>query len=56
MEKRVNIGNYAAFIALGLAVSALQPTLPGLATQTSIQPEAITIKPAVIAPNDGQLL
>jgi FHS family Na+ dependent glucose MFS transporter 1 len=43
MEKRITIGYYAAFIALGLAVSALGPTLPGLAEQTNVQLDAISI-------------
>jgi FHS family Na+ dependent glucose MFS transporter 1 len=40
---RVTAGYYAAFIALGLAVSALGPTLPGLADQTGVQISAISI-------------
>ncbi|MCL4263122.1 MAG: MFS transporter [Anaerolineae bacterium] len=45
MNKSLKItgGYYAAFIALGLAVSALGPTLPGLANQTSVSLKAISI-------------
>ncbi len=45
MNKSLKItgGYYAAFIALGLAVSALGPTLPGLANQTSSSLKAISI-------------
>lgn len=45
MNKSLKItgGYYAAFIALGLAVSALGPTLPSLADQTSSSLKAISI-------------
>ncbi len=45
MNKKIQItaGYYAAFIALGLAVSALGPTLLGLAEQTGVQIGAISI-------------
>lgn len=45
MNKKLKVtgGYYAAFIALGLAVSALGPTLPGLAEQTSVSLKAISI-------------
>lgn len=40
---RITLGYYAAFIALGLAVSALGPTLQRLAAQTSVPLSAISI-------------
>lgn len=43
MEKRVTIGYYLAFIALGLGVASLGPTLPGLAEQTKTTVEGISI-------------
>ncbi|NJN55208.1 MAG: MFS transporter [Anaerolineae bacterium] len=42
-KNKITAGYYAAFIALGLAVSALGPTLPGLAAQTGVQISAISI-------------
>lgn len=42
-ELKITAGYYLAFIALGLAVSALGPTLPGLAAQTGSQLSQISI-------------
>lgn len=43
IEKQISAGYFAAFIALGLAVSALGPALPALAQQTGVQLHAISI-------------
>ncbi|MCP4360490.1 MAG: MFS transporter [Chloroflexi bacterium] len=51
---KTTAGYYGAFIALGLAVSALGPTLPGLAAQTGSQLSEISI--LFIARSSGFLL
>ena len=43
MKNKITFGYYGAFIALGLIVSSLGPTLPGLAEQTKADISAISI-------------